>query len=289
MNIGSENTGLINPTKTNELPADKNIAAALLSKKIIDCNEHELSKIIIPAVSEAFFYTGKRDSKTLSLELEFIYDNLPGELKKFLPALRINEISIAIKRGILKEFGEYFGLNVAELVRFCKAHYDSEIRQNTVKLIIKPQDLPTLPPSLDQQFYTAKNNTIAAYTKNQVGGQFETMAVSCYDFLNKLGLIIFSTKEKYDIMKVAAGKLIAETNLKLSVIPEDYHRRPLKAFISEIENWLNEDQVPSLLTYSKIIAKSKFLTLKAFFHELNESELNLSDLIDNKKDVFLNK
>lgn len=263
--------------------------AALNSKKLIDCTLLEIEKVVIPGVSGAFALTGKKNDSALSDNLKVIYNTLPAELKKELPSMRVNEIAIAIKKAIYGEFGEYYGINTAELVRLCKAHYDSEARINTVKSILKPEDKPSLPPSLETQFYTAKNNTITAYTKNHVGGNFETMGAACYDFLNKLGLIIFSTKEKYDLMKEAAGKLISETNLKLSVIVEDFNRRPLKSFINEIENWLNEDQQPTDLTYAKIIAKSKFLTLKAFFHEIQESELSLNDLIDIKKELFVNQ
>lgn len=279
----SKNTDL----SRNELPADKEILAALNSKKLIDCTLLEIEKVVIPGVSGAFALTGKKNDAVLSDNLKVIYNTLPTELKKDLPNMRLNEIAIAIKKTIYGEFGEYYGINTAELVRLCKAHYDSEARINTVKSILKPEDKPTLPPSLETQFFTAKNNTVTAYTKNQVGGNFETMAASCYDFVNKLRLIIFSKKEKYHFMKEAASKLISETNLKLSVIPEDYNRRPLKAFIAEIENWLNEDKIPTELTYAKIIAKSKFLTLKAFFHEIQESELDISLIIDNKKFIFV--
>lgn len=275
--------------KLSETAPDKEILAALNSKKIIDSSSFELDKIVTTSVAQIFAYVGKKNDPGVSDLLNVIYNILPGELRREVPALRLNEIPISFKKGALKEFGEYFGLNVAELVRFCKAHYDSENRTNTVKSILKPVEKPSAAPSLESQFYTSKNNTITAYTKNQVGGNFEAMGPACYDFINKLGLIIFSTKEKYDLMKEAAGKIISETNLKLSVIPEDYHRRPLKAFIHEIENWLNEDINPTNLTYAKIIAKSKFLTLKAFFHEIQESELSLNDLIDNKKYFFVNE
>jgi len=275
--------------KLSETAPDKEILAALNSKKIFDSTPFELDKIVTASVAQIFAYVGKKNDPGVSDLLNVIYTILPGELRREVPAMRLNEIPLAFKKGTLKEFGEYYGLNVAELVRFCKSHYESENRTNTVKSILKPSETPKPAPSLESQFFTAKNNVITAFTKNQVGGNYETMAASCYDFINKLGLIIFSTKEKYDIMKEAAGKLISETNLKLSVIPEDYNRRPLKAFISEIENWLNEDQQPTDITYAKIIAKSKFLTLKAFFHEVQESELSLNDLIDNKKDFFVNE
>lgn len=279
--------------KIAEVPPDQEIIKAFSSKKIIDCTVKELDNVIAPAVGKSFVFVGKKIDAASNENLIVIYQALPGELRRLLPAMRINEIPIAINRGIYKEFGDYYGLNVAELVRFCKSHYESESRINTVKSFIKPADMPQLPPSLESQFYTAKNNTITAFTKNQVGGNFETMAASCYDFINKLGLIIFSTKEKYDIMKEAAGKLISDTNLKLSITVEDYNRRPHKAFISEIENWLNDGHPTveykeiSKETYAKIIAKSKFLTLKAFFHEVQESELDISVLIDSKKEHFI--
>lgn len=279
--------GLI-PNRTNyEIPPDKNILAALSSKKIGECSLKEIEAVIIPAVSEAFFYTGKRETSSLSGDLEFIYDHLPAELISGLPIMRIGEIPIAFKRGLLKEFGDYFGLNVIEFVRFCHAHYDSELRNNSVRATLKPVIIADNVPSIEQQFYLFKNLSIDSFEKNNEGKIWESSSSTIYNFLNKIGLIIFSPMEKRTIMKDAAARIIGDENLLLFKIVENFHRKPHLAVIESMEKFIKEDLKPAGDYYISLVNKSKFMTLKAFFIDIIDNEFNLNDLIDNKKTTFI--
>lgn len=276
-------------SQTNEGPVNKEILQAFNTKKISDCSPRELDTNLIPAVTNAFKFIGKRDSESLSGELKFIYDNLPGELRTLVPAMRSGEISISIKRGLLKEFGEYYGINVAEILRFCKTHYESIERSNAAKVILKPIDTAKMPPSKESIFYLYKNNLIEACAKHFAGNNIEVNGPALYDFCNKLGLIIFSTKEKYDIMQDAAHALIKDQHNILFVTVEDYKRKPHKRIIELLTNSLEQnkplpDEVKTLL-----IAKSKYLTLKAFFNDIEMNDLSLTQLIDSKKEKFLNE
>lgn len=244
---------------------------------------------IIPVVTQAFNFIGKRDSLTLSAELKFIYDNLPAELRLLLPGMRVGEIPIALKRGLLKEFGEYFGLNVAEILRFCKAHYESIERANAAKQILKPEKENTPVPSKESIYYLYKNNLIEAYAKYLNGHSIEVNGPSLYDFCNKLKLIIFSTKEKYDIMQEAAHALIKDQHNILFVTVEDYKRKPFKHIIELLTASIEENKPVPEDIKNMLIMKSKYLTLKAFFNDVEMSDLSLSDLIDNKKDLFINE
>lgn len=262
---------------------------ALQSKKIFDVAPLELVDMVAISVARAFADTGKRIDQNLNEQLDYIVQTLPGNLKRLLPSLRIKEIPIAIERGICKEFGEYFGINVAELFRFCKSHYESDIRANTAKKVLKPIPLPANIPSLESQFYTAKGNCVEALTRLQEKKDFERMAPACYDFLNKLKLIIFTIAEKYEFKKDASIMIATEHKTKLAVIAEDYKRRPITKIINEIEAGIECGKPISEEVNGMILLKAKTLTLKAFFNEIIESELNLSTLIDNKKDLFINE
>lgn len=258
----------------------------MCSKKIKDCSEIELDKVIIPAVTDAFNFTGKKNDQNLSDQLKFIYKNLPNELKSELPFMRINEIPIAIKKLIYKEFGDYYGINVAEIVRACKMHFESDIRVNTAKSIIQPIEPPKQIPTQEQQFYLFKNNCILAFEKFKTGGNFENMAVSCYDFFDKLHLIIFSNKEKFEFMETAAKSILSDNFLKMSIIFDDYKRRPYQRVNEAINKWLNDNVPVPEDVKILIIMKSKFITLKAFFEIMKDAEFSLSDLIDNKNNFL---
>lgn len=269
-----------------ESPADKNILLAFNSKKIIDCTDKEIDTVIIPAVSEGFFKIGKRDNSGLSAELKFIYDNLGRELKMLVPGLHVKEIPIAINRLIIRDFGDYFGLNVAEICRACKTHFESEIRSNSVKVLFKEPDQPTITPNIDQQFYTAKNLASDAYTRFENKKDFELLARVVYDFLNKLELIIFTSAEKYDFMKQGSIMVVTEQNTKLSKITENFNRRPHIRIIKLIKNALDTGEPVPDDVKNLILIKAKYLTLKAFFNEITNNELKLTDLIESKKSIF---
>jgi len=256
------------------------------SKKIRDCSLREIDEVCIPLVAKVFFNMGRKDKTDTSKELEWIYANLNIELQDKVPDMRIGEISYAFDRGVNREFGDFYGLNVNEFVRFCRAHYDSPQRAQAAQVVMKPVEPPKAPPSTEQIFYMYKNNLLDAFEKNKVGGRFEVSGPGLYDFCNKLGLIIFTTKEKYDILAEAGLKVISDQHLKLATTVEDYHRRPLKRIVECIQASLNEEKPLPEDVKGIVIAKSKFLTLKAFFQEVEMSELDLSELVDNKKDLF---
>ncbi len=282
-NLSEKNTEPV----LNESPPDKEILSAFNSKKIIDCTDIELDLEVTAAVAMAFTFIGKKNDSALSDNLLIIYQLLPAELKKEVPVMRIKEIGLAIKKGIYKEFGEFFGLNVAEFVRFCKSHYDSELRSSAAKTILKPVESEQKPPTPEQQFYLFKNLCIESYNFFENNKPFETRARTCYDFLNKIKLIIFSKKEKYDILEKAAQLVISDQNIKLSVIFEDFNRKPLKRIIQAITESLENDKPLPKYVKEMVINKAKYLTLNAFFHDLQDSELDLSDLINAKKELFI--
>ncbi len=269
--------------------ADKNIVAAFATKKICDCSPRELDIQLAPAINQAFKFIGKRDSESLQSEIKFIFDNLPAELRNVVPGMRSGEISIAIKRGLLKEFGDYFGLNVAEILRFCKSHYDSNERAQAAKSTLKTVE-PTKPaPSKESLFLLYKFNLLDAYAKNLAGHSIEVNGPSLYDFCNKLQLIIFSTKEKYDIMQDAAQAIIKDQHNILFVTVEDYKRKPYKRIIEILTESINDNKPVPEDVKNMLIMKRKFLTLKAFFNEVAINELILSELVDSKKDLFVNE
>lgn len=271
-------------TLTTDVPADKKILEALSSKKIDECSGPEIDEIIIKSVLECFAFVGKKIDPAAKNEAKFISNALPGQLIAWVPKMRINEIPIAFMRGIYKEFGEYYGINVAELIRFCKSHYESDLRSNTAKSFLKPIETPQLMPSQETIFKLFKNNLLDAYSKHLNGGKYEANAPALYDFCNKLGLIIFSTAEKRDIMNDASKEIIRETELKLFVTVEDFHRKPLLRIKENIT--MPFEQLDKDLKII-LINKSKKLTLSALFNEIHISEFDLAEIVENKKENFL--
>jgi hypothetical protein len=268
-------------------PVDKEIVSAFDSPKLFDCSDADVIKICGGSVSIAFADLSRKADESLNEEVEYILSRLPGSLKRLFPSMRLKEVALAIERGTCKEYGEYYGLNVAEFVRFCRSYMDSEKRVNTAKELLKPVSTPTVKPGAETEFNLYKTNLLGAMDKLKNGHNFEVNAPSLYDFCDKLKLINFTTNEKYEFLAEAAQCVIRDQQLKLSVIVEDYHRKPLKRIIDVITECVEkETPLPGDIAVM-VKAKAKYLTLKAFLQEVEINELELAYLVEAKKELFL--
>lgn len=289
MQILETNTSHVSTDLKNiETPPDKEILSCFNSKKISEANQIDFDKVIVPAVSKIFALAGKRDDKNLSDQLNLIYSELPGELRANVPNMRLNEIPLALKRGIYKEYGEYFGLNVAEFVRFCKEYCNSAARVNTVKAIQKPVQRPITPPSRAERWPIFKENLFSAFKKWENSGNYDSIAPALYDVLSDLKLIIVSSEQKYKFMELAGERVISDTNLKLSVLVSDYDRKPLKAVVGFIQASMAESKPLPDHVWVIVLAKTKKLILDAFFLGITGGETGLQTLINFKHSEYLN-
>eukprot|EP01037_Dinobryon_pediforme_P019683 gene19683-20147_t len=217
---------------------------------------------------------------------DYLVNELTDNIMKYYPSIRLSEIPDAIALGIRGRYGQFFGLSVVSFEGFISAYLTSEKRTGMVKGLPADDDEPKSPPTPEAQFATAKYNTLQALHRKTAQKDLEVIASSVYNFLDRLGLIQFSTDEKYDMLADAVRSLIKDLEFKLT-LARISERPAIKSDIADLRRSITA-RVPlndRLICLAKLRAKT--LALDAFLADIIISESNLEEMIESKRAVFL--
>lgn len=110
--------------------SDKEVLVAFSSQKVAQMKTYEVGAILNNAISRAYYHTGHAipDQKEILALQIYLADFLKSEV--IYQNVCIDEISIAIKRGSDRQYGDFFGINPATVTGWVKAHVESEARRN---------------------------------------------------------------------------------------------------------------------------------------------------------------
>jgi hypothetical protein len=217
---------------------------------------------------------------------DYLVNELTDNIMKYYPSIRLSEIPDAIALGIRGRYGQFFGLSVVSFEGFISAYLTSEKRTGMVKGLPADDDEPKSPPAPEAQFATAKYNTLQALHRKTAQKDLEVIASSVYNFLDRLGLIQFSTDEKYDMLADAVRSLIKDLEFKLT-LARISERPAIKSDIADLRRSITA-RAPlndRLICLAKLRAKT--LALDAFLAGIIISESNLDEMIESKRAVFL--
>ncbi|WP_426671350.1 hypothetical protein ACPPVU_08945 [Mucilaginibacter sp. McL0603] len=243
--------------------------------------KRDVFNMVLIGVAKAF---ADLNNKSLSpQERDYMVNELTDNIIARYPAIRINEIPVAIANGIRGKYGEFYGLSVVAFERFIEQYLLSEERVQAVK------SLPALgtarpAPGKQEQFATAKSNTLMALQHKQSGKSFASMAGSVYDFLDRLQLLQFNRDEKYDMMADACRQLVGDLKYKLLTAPGHQRsalRRDKDAYTAALKGGaLTGEQ------NQNVIRISKRLALDAFFNQVMMEEVDLDAVVEGKRGCF---
>lgn len=119
----------MNLTKYNpidKLPEHyKEYIQAIQTQSLGDCKRPDNLKLIYGYIVEAIALAGMKQN-TDGQALQFITEQLYNELMVKFRNMRHGELKLAMRKGVLKEFGEYFGINVQTCYNWVKSYYNSD-------------------------------------------------------------------------------------------------------------------------------------------------------------------
>ncbi len=208
-------------------------------------------------------------------DLNYMINELTDNIRSKFPALRCSEIPVAFAEGIRGEYGEFYGLSVVTFEKFIKSYLASDKRAElgkSIPLLEAPKE-----PSEDDKFKTAKENALKAFDQFKKRGDFDTIALPAYSFLDRIKLISFSTKEKLEFMDEAKTEL------------EKHYSHEKATTLNKIDRQKITNRLDALLAgnhQDAVIIKAKKLALKAFYQSIELEDNNLSDLIDFNREHF---
>ena len=256
--------------------------AILKQNPVRQVPKRDVFNAVLTGVAKAF---ADMNVKSISAqERDYMVNELTDNIIARYPAIRISEIPVAIGHGIRGRYGEFFGLSVVAFERFIEQYLLSEDRIRAVKEIVRDDQGQRI-PSNEEQFATAKANVMMVFGYKKCGKSFGSMAATVYDFLDRLQLLQFTRDEKYDMMADACRELLSELKYKLYNI-SGTDRITIKLDISAYTASLTGGALTDTQK-QEVVRVSKRLALDAFLQQVMLEELDLEEMVEERKERFL--
>jgi len=260
---------------TNKTALVTRVQQQLLAPGVRECDPADVFDVVRLAIAKAIADLSHRATEQ---ETYYMVNELTDNIIDHYPSLRISEIPGIIARGIRGHYGEFFGLSVISFEKFIAAHMASEQRLQAIRsLPPPPDDTPREAPTAAQQFETMVQNTLQAQQRKAEGKYYDSLAALVYGFLDRLHLLHFTTKEKYDMMQDAARLLSAEIKAKLLCAP-GYQRQELQRNMQAFADALNGTAL-NAEQHTQVVRKAKQLAVEAFFNEVDLNGLVLEEVL----------
>jgi len=254
-------------TTKNELAVQQN-SHPLLAPPAVREEKTEIFKAVQIAFAKAMADLSHKGMSTE--DLQYIVNELTKNIrtKPNLNNIRANEIPTAFANGVRGKYGEYFGLNVISGEFFIEKYLEND-RLEIAKT------LPAIEPPKKEVILTREDRikfAKAAFEKFKFNDSYNDLGNIVYDFLDREGLIKFTTKEKFDVMNTIRQKeyqrLSAPTNT-----------REKAQFEAQIQKMIDSND--------SIIPAAKRECLRMFFANLKENskELEFESYDKDNKDL----
>ncbi len=277
------NNGIVKHTTGTNL-ATTNTGWAILKQDMINkLPKIDVFKVVTMSVARAFADTNTKEIS--EADRDYLVNQLTDNVIKHYPAIRLNEIPEAFWQGVRNRFGEYYGLSLVTFERFIEQYLLSDKRTGLVKAL-PGDDLPRHAPTLQVQFETAKENALRALQRKKDKKDVSAMATSVYNFLDQINLVVFTTREKNEMMADATRELIEELKYKQLLVPY-IERAAIKKDIEAYRNAITERAPVTAEQLTLVKMRAKKLALDAFLNNIILEGEDLAGLIDGRRDVFL--
>ena len=180
--------------------------------ELFDGNRNRLAEEINHMVTSNFSALGQKP-KT-EKEISIIVIGLIEEIQSYFPNLTMQELKIALNKGIRGEFGEFMGVNVITYHKFIKAFLNDEKRKDVIlkqREYIEEQNRAKSESEIAQiekEFWENETKRIAEFKKTGVlkTDNYETL----YKIYEKAGKIDLSNSEKWELFVKAKAETLQE-------------------------------------------------------------------------------
>ncbi|WP_312363997.1 hypothetical protein [Sphingobacterium sp.] len=251
-----------------------------------DSELFDIDTFALPAITKA-----QSDLGLNTKEEKFVHllDNIANEIKVSVPNIRLAEIPIAIHKGILGDYGDYFGLSIVTVIKFLKSHYTSGKRYELANAS-KPKEKEKPKPSKEEMDAIGKQHLLESFERFKVDRELGYSAVYLYRYLNEdFKVISFTNEVKWKIyyraiLGIKNQRDTGTIKTVINNIPKkdfDLLNEFLKEYPDEIE--CAKKVAFTIKKKELLIAiknESERLALIRFYNDLVEMETELKDLIE---------
>jgi len=247
---------------------------ALASAKIMDLKKSESTKELIDLLSKTYYEAGQvvpgYDTREQGKNLQILSDNLHIEVKQYFSFLKMDEIKLAFANGVRKEYGEFFGLNIATFHSWLKAYQFDTKRKEALQKLKEEQALPVAPLlSVTEAEYEWKQAMQRQFENYKATGVLK-IEFPGYQFkeFEKRGLINLSATDKQFIWEQAKER-ISELKKLRRLNPKDIKER------EKCTKALNEISTGQLSDETKVEVKSQAqkISIELFYNSIEKLTL----------------
>lgn len=242
------------------------IQKALSGTLVRASSDRDINNIIVAAHARAVMMTGQTPDEK---EIGFMVSTLPELIRRDFPSMRIEELPLAVEKGILGEYGDYFGINVATFIKFIKGYQQSRDRMEAVKQLSVPEPEKPAPSPAELKKMEDEMLVNAFYHFDEFG-YYEDYGNHVYKKLDERGLIPFTLEVKKEIMEQARKELLRE-NQPENAKSKSAHRQMTRFVKQLIEHDSN--------SHVAIQSRAMQIALKRFFKELQGMDTHIEDLL----------
>lgn len=242
---------------------DAEFVVACKEPRIVNMDESDVFEALLEIINRSYAELGLALPGNYPAEREQFMrakiNMLRSDLLNYFPNVTIREVSNAIKRGIRKQYGEYYGFNVIAIHGFVEKYLESEERNKALK---KQRDFELITQSDQEQKVIDKWQIMFDGLKNC----YETFCKSNriidfgnvnYEFLVAAGLINLTPEDKEWIFNIAKAEIQRELEQQVPDTRTAYRRL--------VES---RDDVTPAISRAKEIALRDYFATKPEFEKL---------------------
>jgi len=280
--IGKE--GLIPIPSRLPVAIEPSFVNALSGKKIKDATPGEVLKAVSDACEKIWF---DRQSKSMDEhDMKQLKINIAKDFISCFGSMTLAEIGNCFHHWVRGKYGKFYSINVIDAGKAMSDYLTDQNRLEAVQSI-KPKELPSPKPGPDKLFDSAKACLWIALDKYQRKTDIGTIAPLYYNFLNSIGLIIYTKAEKWEFMQKALLAVIDELRIDLVKCTDEHKQASKKKQLilllaaNEPDAVLKDQECLSLVKN-----KAKELTLEDWFAICIESQFDINELVESKRSLY---
>jgi len=191
---------------TNLLDAEKDYVADFKNKKLSELERLEVEKHFFKIVSQAYSDIGNYSVSKENIKLSIT--SLLNECLPYKHRISPTGVENAVKRGIRKEFGDYYGINAVSFNLFLKSYMESTERRNAIEKQKRYEEQLEREKENSMYIDSGQTFTIYSYEKYKESKVLYDPANVAYDWLKKKNLIPTFTKEDKEAIKMEAEQRV---------------------------------------------------------------------------------
>jgi hypothetical protein len=238
---------------------------ALTSSRIMEMKKADAVKEMIDIVSKTYFEAGQQmpgsDVQAQSKNLQILSAALHEEVKLSFKFIRMEELRLAFRNGVRKQYGEWYGINIATFHGWIKGYLAEEKRREALNNLKAQSELPPAPIMTQTEAEIAWKQTIKSrFDSFKKSGVLSIEFPSyVFDWFEQKGIIKLSKSEKEEIYEQAKAK-VAELKRLIRVAPKNtYELKRAGDFLARMEqDSLTGDDKREIKTEAKLMAIRKY-------------------------------